>query len=305
MQNLLILTGPTGVGKSDLSIKVANKYKLEIISADSMQIYKNMDIGTAKIDLEATDIKHHMIDIINPDEDFSVADFQKSAKNIIYSLNQENKLPFIVGGTGLYINSLLYNWSFQNTSKDIEYRSYLEKLVETKGIEHLYNILLEKDRESAEKIDSKNKNRIIRALEINKLSGKKDNSNLYSENKDYNLLYLALNLDREKLYQKINNRVDKMIELGLLKEVKELMDKYDYKNLNSFKAIGYKEIISYYNKEISLKESIDLIKKNSRHYAKRQITWFKRDKRIIWLDKEDKDIEEKILKLVGDKFEGI
>lgn len=305
MQNLLILTGPTGVGKSDLSIKVANKYKLEIISADSMQIYKNMDIGTAKIDLEATDIKHHMIDIINPDEDFSVADFQESAKNIIYSLNQENKLPFIVGGTGLYINSLLYNWSFQNTSRDIEYRSYLEKLVETKGIEHLYNILLEKDRASAEKIDSKNKNRIIRALEINKLSGKKDNSNLYSENKDYNLLYLALNLDREKLYQKINNRVDKMIELGLLEEVKELMDKYDYKNLNSFKAIGYKEIISYYNKEISLKESIDLIKKNSRHYAKRQITWFKRDKRIIWLDKEDKDIEEKILKLVGDKFEGI
>lgn len=299
--NLLIIAGPTGVGKSELSIELAEKYNGEIISADSMQIYKKMDIGTAKVDYSNSNIKHHMLDIVDFNENFSVSDFQKKAKSLIKDINNRGKLPIVVGGTGLYINSLCYNLTFQNQAKDVEYRKELENTAADKGLDYLYKKLEKIDPASAKKIDSNNKNRIIRALEINKTSTK-ENNRLREENNDYNLLYICLYMDRKKLYDKINNRVDKMIELGLIDETKNLIEGLDDYDFNSLKAIGYKEVISYLNSEISLDECIELIKRNSRRYAKRQFTWFRRDERVIWINKDCDNWKKKIENLMGEKF---
>lgn len=305
MNNLLILTGPTGIGKTEISLDIAEKFNCEIISADSMQIYKGMDIGTAKLNLCSTNIQHHLIDIVNPDEEFSVSMFQDKCKKTISDIQEKNKLPFIVGGTGLYINSIVYNLNFQNTSKDLEYRNYLESLAETNGLDSLYEQLVKTDKDLAETIDKNNKNRIIRALEILKSSKSKEVSRFREENSEYNLLYIGLNMERENLYKKINERVEQMIDNGLVQETKKLLDLGYSRDLNSFKAIGYREIISYLYNEITLDEAIELIKKNSRHYAKRQLTWFRRDKRIIWFDREDEDLEYKLMKLIGEKFGNI
>lgn len=299
--NLLIIAGPTGVGKSELSIELAEKYNGEIISADSMQIYKKMDIGTAKVDYSNSNIKHHMLDIVDFNENFSVSDFQKKAKSLIKDINNRGKLPIVVGGTGLYINSLCYNLTFQNQAKDVEYRKELEDTAADKGLDYLYKKLEKIDLASAKKIDPNNKNRIIRALEINKTSTK-ENNRLREENNDYNLLYICLYMDRKKLYDKINNRVDKMIELGLIDETKDLIKDLDDYNFNSLKAIGYKEVISYLNSEISLDECIELIKRNSRRYAKRQFTWFRRDERVIWINKDCDNWKKDIENLMGEKF---
>ncbi|MBS6720691.1 MAG: tRNA (adenosine(37)-N6)-dimethylallyltransferase MiaA [Peptoniphilus harei] len=285
MENLIIITGPTGIGKTELSLELAKKYKGEIISCDSMQIYKKLNIGTAKIDLNETSIPHHMIDIVEPSDNFTVADFKNSAKKIIIDINKRGGLPFLVGGTGLYINSLVYNLDFTETEPDYDYREKLRSLLEKEGSEFLYKKLKEKDKSMAEKIHQNNGQRIIRALEILK-SGKKKGDNFREENKDYNLIYLGLNMDRAKLYEKINQRVDKMVDLGLVDEVKNLLDDGLDKNSQSLKAIGYKEVISYLDGDIDFDEMVDLIKKNSRHYAKRQLTWFRRDDRIKWFDRE-------------------
>lgn len=285
MENLVIITGPTGIGKTELSLELAKKYKGEIISSDSMQIYKKLNIGTAKIDLDKTSIPHHMIDIIEPSDNFTVADFKSSARKIITDINNRGGLPFLVGGTGLYINSLVYNLDFTETEPDYEYRDELREILEEEGSEFLYEKLQDQDRNMAEKIHKNNGQRIIRALEILKNGNKKDD-NFREENNDYNLIYIGLNMDRAKLYQKINQRVDKMIDLGLIDEVKNLLDEGLDKNSQSLKAIGYKEVISYLDGEIDFDEMVDLIKKNSRHYAKRQLTWFRRDKRIKWFDRE-------------------
>ncbi|MBS5946227.1 tRNA (adenosine(37)-N6)-dimethylallyltransferase MiaA [Peptoniphilus gorbachii] len=285
MENLIIITGPTGIGKTELSLELAKKYKGEIISCDSMQIYKKLNIGTAKIDLTETSIPHYMIDIVEPSDNFTVADFKNSAKKIIKDINNRDRLPFLVGGTGLYINSLVYNLDFTETKPDYEYRDELIEILEKEGSEFLYEILKEKDQRLAEKIHKNNGQRIIRALEILK-SGNKKGDNFREENKDYNLIYLGLNMDRAKLYEKINQRVDKMVDLGLVDEVKNLLDEGLDKNSQSLKAIGYKEVISYLDGEIDFDEMVDLIKKNSRHYAKRQLTWFRRDDRIKWFDRE-------------------
>lgn len=289
MENLVIITGPTGIGKTELSLELAKKYKGEIISSDSMQIYKKLNIGTAKIDLNKTCIPHHMIDIIEPSDNFTVADFKNSAKKIITDINNRDGLPFLVGGTGLYINSLVYNLDFTETEPDYEYRDELREILEEEGSEFLYEKLQDQDRDMAEKIHKNNGQRIIRALEILK-SGNKKGNNFREENKDYNLIYIGLNMDRSKLYEKINLRVDKMIDLGLVDEVKNLLDEGLDKNSQSLKAIGYKEVISYLDGEIDFYEMVDLIKKNSRHYAKRQLTWFRRDKRIKWFDRESDTI---------------
>ena len=285
MENLIIITGPTGIGKTELSLELAKKYKGEIISSDSMQIYKKLNIGTAKIDLNKTSILHHMVDIIEPSDNFTVADYKNSAKKIITDINNRDGLPFLVGGTGLYINSLVYNLDFTETEPDYEYRDELREILEEEGSEFLYEKLQDQDRSMAEKIHKNNGQRIIRALEILK-SGNKKGDNFREENKDYNLIYIGLNMDRSKLYEKINQRVDKMIDLGLVDEVKNLLDEGLDKNSQSLKAIGYKEVISYLDGEIDFDEMVDLIKKNSRHYAKRQLTWFRRDKRIKWFDRE-------------------
>ena len=289
MENLVIITGPTGIGKTELSLELAKKYKGEIISSDSMQIYKKLNIGTAKIDLDKTSIPHHMIDIIEPSDNFTVADFKSSARKIITDINNKGGLPFLVGGTGLYINSLVYNLDFTETEPDYEYRDELREILEEEGSEFLYEKLQDQDRDTAEKIHKNNGQRIIRALEILK-SGNKKGDNFREENKDYNLIYIGLNMDRAKLYEKINQRVDKMIDLGLVDEVKNLLDEGLDKNSQSLKAIGYKEVISYLDGEIDFDEMVDLIKKNSRHYAKRQLTWFRRDKRIKWFDRESETI---------------
>lgn len=289
MENLVIITGPTGIGKTELSLELAKKYKGEIISSDSMQIYKKLNIGTAKIDLNNTSIPHHMIDIVEPSDNFTVADFKNSAKKIISDINNRGGLPFLVGGTGLYINSLVYNLDFTETEPDYEYRDELREILEEEGSEFLYEKLQDQDRDMAEKIHKNNGQRIIRALEILK-SGNKKGDNFREENKDYNLIYIGLNMDRAKLYEKINQRVDKMIDLGLVDEVKNLLDEGLDKNSQSLKAIGYKEVISYLDSEIDFAEMVDLIKKNSRHYAKRQLTWFRRDKRIKWFDRESDTI---------------
>lgn len=285
MENLAIITGPTGIGKTELSLELAKKYKGEIISSDSMQIYKKLNIGTAKIDLNNTNIPHHMIDIIEPSDNFTVADFKNSAKKIITEINNRGGLPFLVGGTGLYINSLVYNLDFTETEPDYAYRDELREILEEEGSEFLYEKLQDQDRDMAEKIHKNNGQRIIRALEILK-SGNKKGENFRQENKDYNLIYIGLNMDRAKLYEKINQRVDKMIDLGLVDEVKNLLYEGLDKNSQSLKAIGYKEVISYLDDEIDFDEMVDLIKKNSRHYAKRQLTWFRRDDRIKWFDRE-------------------
>ncbi len=289
MENLVIITGPTGIGKTELSLELAKKYKGEIISSDSMQIYKKLNIGTAKIDLNKTSIPHHMIDIIEPSDNFTVADFKNSAKKIITDINNRGGLPFLVGGTGLYINSLVYNLDFTETEPDYEYRDELKEILEEEGSEFLYEKLQDQDSDMAEKIHKNNGQRIIRALEILK-SGNKKGDNFREENKDYNLIYIGLNMDRAKLYEKINQRVDKMIDLGLVDEVKNLLDEGLDKKSQSLKAIGYKEVISYLDGEIDFDEMVDLIKKNSRHYAKRQLTWFRRDKRIKWFDRESDTI---------------
>lgn len=302
MENLLIITGPTGIGKTEISLKLANKYKGEIISSDSMQIYKKLDIGTAKVDLDKTDIPHHMVDILEADEKFSVADFKFKAKEIISDINRRGGLPILVGGTGLYINSIVYNLDFTETEADYEYRDELRKILEEKGSEFLYSKLFNLNKDMAEKIHPNNGQRIIRALEILKSGNEKEN-NFRQENEDYNLIFIGLNMDRERLYERINRRVDKMIELGLVDEVRSLLYEGLDKNSQSLKAIGYKEVISYLEGEIEYSEMIDLIKKNSRHYAKRQLTWFRRDGRIKWFDRESDSLFEEIETYIDSKLD--
>lgn len=302
MENLLIITGPTGIGKTEISLKLANKYKGEIISSDSMQIYKKLDIGTAKVDLDKTDIPHHMVDILEAHENFSVADFKIKAKEIISDINSRGGLPILVGGTGLYINSIVYNLDFTETKADYEYRDELRKMLEEKGSEFLYNKLFNLNKDMAEKIHPNNGQRIIRALEILKSGNEKEN-NFRQENEDYNLIFIGLNMDRERLYERINSRVYKMIELGLVDEVRSLLDQGLDKNSQSLKAIGYKEVISYLEGEIEYSEMIDLIKKNSRHYAKRQLTWFRRDGRIKWFDRESDNLLEEIETYIDSKLD--
>ena len=301
MEKLVIITGPTGIGKTELSLEFAKKYKGEIISSDSMQIYKKLDIGTAKIDLSKTTIPHHMIDIVEANETFSVAEFKNMSKAIISDINKRGRIPFVVGGTGLYINSLVYNLDFTETEADYQYRNELNKILENEGSEVLYNKLFALNSDMAKKIHKNNGQRIIRALEILKDGNIKGNK-FREENKDYNLVYIGLNMDRKRLYDKINSRVEKMINLGLVEEVQGLLNDGIDKNSQSLKAIGYKEVISYLDNEIDHYEMVDLIKKNSRHYAKRQLTWFRRDDRIKWFDRESDNLLEDIENYINCKL---
>lgn len=295
--NLIVIAGPTGIGKTDLSICVADKINGEIISADSRQIYRYMDIGTAKVEKEyRKKIKHHMIDIVDPNEEFSVADFKKNTMKIIEHINDKGKIPLLVGGTGLYINSIVYEIDFTNVASNKEIREYYESILLKKGKQYLYELLLERDYETAKKLNIHDTKRIIRALEVydvTKIPMSKQNKDFRKPSTKYNLSMYLLYMDRSKLYDRINARVDKMIENGLIEEVKTLLKLGYKKNLNSMQGIGYKEIVDYLENRISLDEAVELIKKRSRNYAKRQLTWFKRDERYRWINIDEfSDVED-------------
>lgn len=288
---LIILTGPTAVGKTALSIELAKDLNAEIISADSMQIYEYMDIGSAKVTKEEMDgVTHHMIDEVKPDFPFSVSEFQERANKYIKEVANKGKNVLVTGGTGLYLNSLIYNMDFAKSNSNSKIREELEKELKDKGIDYMHDKLKSLDSEAACRIHKNNTKRVIRALEVC-LDGKKmqDFSNDLRYNEEYLPIIIVLNCDREILYNRINKRVDIMMESGLIEEVKKLLSMGYDKNLISMQGIGYKEIIKYLEGEYTLDEAVEIIKRDSRRYAKRQITWFKRYKDSEWFDLEKYD----------------
>lgn len=303
-QKLLVIGGPTAVGKTDLSIKLAQKLNGEIISADSMQIYKYMDIGSAKVTTEEMNgIPHHLIDVIDPDVPFSVADFKEYGNKALDKILAKGKLPIISGGTGLYINSLTCNMTFTEAEKDEEYRKYLEALAIEKGNEYIHEMLKECDPVSYKEIHPNNRKRVIRALEVFKLTNKPFSAFNAGEdfyNSNYDVYYYVLTMDREKLYNRINMRVDIMMEKGLLEECIRLKDMGYTSDMQSMQGIGYKEILYYLEGKISLEEAVNMIKQGSRNYAKRQLTWFRRDTRCIFINKDIMNDEEILDKIIDD-----
>lgn len=308
MDKLFILAGPTGIGKTDLSVELAQIINGEIISCDSMQIYKHMDIGSAKItDKEKKGIPHHLIDFLQPEESFSVAEYKSLAEEKIKDISKRGKIPMLVGGTGLYINSLLYDYDFNTTDKDKEYRLYLEKISCEKGREYTHNLLKEIDIESYEKLHPKDLKRVIRALEVYKTTGKtiSEIDKLRIETgPTYEIKYFVLTMDREKLYDKINKRVDIMLEMGLIDEVKKLKNMGCTPDMQSMKGIGYKEILYYLQGKATYEETANSIKQGSRNYAKRQLTWFRREKAAMWLNKDDFSTNEEIIMKIIKNIEG-
>ena len=291
---LIILTGPTAVGKTDLSIKLSKSLNAEIISADSMQIYKYMDIGSAKVTKEEMDgVVHYMIDKVTPDVPFSVSEFQMRSEKYIEEINKKGKNVLITGGTGLYLNSLIYNMDFAKSNANNEIREKLEQELAENGIDYMHEKLRGLDEEAANRIHKNNTKRVIRAIEVC-MSGQKMNdfSKDLRYNEKYKPIIIVLNRDREVLYQRINKRVDIMLENGLLDEVKELLKMGYTKDMISMQGIGYKEMIKYLDGEYTYDEAIEIIKRDSRRYAKRQLTWFKRYQDAKWFDLDKyQDIE--------------
>ena len=291
---LIILTGPTAVGKTDLSIKLSKSLNAEIISADSMQIYKYMDIGSAKVTKEEMDgVIHYMIDEVTPDVPFSVSEFQMRSEKYIEEINKKGKNVLITGGTGLYLNSLIYNMDFAKSNANNEIREKLEQELKENGIDYMHEKLRGLDEEAANRIHKNNTKRVIRAIEVC-MSGQKMNdfSKDLRYNEKYKPIIIVLNRDREVLYQRINKRVDIMLENGLLDEVKELLKMGYTKDMISMQGIGYKEMIKYLDGEYTYDEAVEIIKRDSRRYAKRQITWFKRYQEAKWFDLDKyQDIE--------------
>lgn len=291
---LIILTGPTAVGKTDLSIKLSKSLNAEIISADSMQIYKYMDIGSAKVTKEEMDgVVHYMIDEVTPDVPFSVSEFQMRSEKYIQEINKKGKNVLITGGTGLYLNSLIYNMDFAKSNANNEIREKLEQELAENGIDYMHEKLRGLDEEAANRIHKNNTKRVIRAIEVC-MSGQKMNdfSKDLRYNEKYKPIIIVLNRDREVLYQRINKRVDIMLENGLLDEVKELLKMGYTKDMISMQGIGYKEMIKYLDGEYTYDEAIEIIKRDSRRYAKRQLTWFKRYQDAKWFDLDKyQDIE--------------
>jgi len=299
--------GPTAVGKTDTSIILANKLNGEIISADSMQIYKYMDIGTAKPTLEEMKgIPHHLIDMINPDKSFSVAEFQKMAKNKINELVQNNKLPIIAGGTGLYINSLIYDMDFTQSASNWKLREKLQDEASKMGNEYVHNKLREIDSDAANRIHPNNLKKVIRAIEIYYETGDKigDFSKDIKLNDEYEFFLVGLTRDREELYSRINMRVDIMINQGLVEEVKKLLNLGYSKELISFKGLGYKEIIRYLEGEYNIDEAINILKRDTRRYAKRQLTWFRRYSDINWYNLSNYSSSENLANDIINDFKG-
>ena len=303
-KKILVIGGPTAVGKTELSIELAKRLNGEIISADSMQIYKYMDIGSAKISKEEMNgVVHHLIDVVDPSINFSVVDYKEQGEKAIKEIISRGKLPIIVGGTGLYINSLTCNMNFTKAEKDEEYRKELDKLANEHGNNYIHEMLKEIDPISYNEIHANNRKRVIRALEVYKLTGNPFSSYNAGEDfykSEYDVHYYVLTMDREKLYERINLRVDIMMEKGLLEECIKLKEMGYTSSMQSMQGIGYKEILYYLEGNVKLQEAINMIKQGSRNYAKRQLTWFRRDKRVTFLDKDKLSYVEILEKVIGD-----
>lgn len=293
---MIVLTGPTAVGKSALSIDLAKRINGSIISADSMQVYKHMDIGSAKITVEEMcGVKHYLIDELEPHEEFNIYRFKEMATKALEEIYSEGKIPIIVGGTGFYIQGLLYDIDFSETDADTEYRNEMEQYANNNGAHALHELLKEVDPESYELIHENNVKRVIRALEFFYLTGEKISEHNKKEKKKespYNFAYFVLNDVRENLYSRIDLRVDMMVDAGLLEEVIALKDMGYTADMVAMQGLGYKEILWHLDNRCTLDEAIDTIKQETRHFAKRQLTWFRREKEVVWIDKDKFDYDD-------------
>ena len=304
-EKVAVIIGPTAVGKTKLSIDLAKALNGEIISGDSMQIYRTMDIGTAKVTKEEMDgIPHYMVDIKNPEDSFSVAEFQERVRKHIREITERGKLPIIVGGTGLYIQSVLFDYQFTDDAGDTIYREQMEKLALERGVEYVHKKLQEVDPESAERIHANNVRRVIRALEIFHTTGEKMSDQLEKQENEllYDVSLIGLTMDREMLYDRINLRVDIMMDQGLLEEVEGLYNR-GIRDCQSIQAIGYKEIYDYFEDRVSLEEAVSQLKTNSRRYAKRQLTWFRNKMDVTWFDVTGGEKTSEILRYIEGKLQ--
>lgn len=300
---LIIVTGPTAVGKTGLSIELAKALDGEIISADSMQVYRHMDIGSAKVTKEEmSGVPHHLIDVLEPTEDFNVVIFQKMAKAALAQIYERGHIPLVAGGTGFYIQSLVYDIDFTENDSDLRLRRELETLVAKHGPEYVHNMLKDIDPASAEQIHANNVKRVIRAIEFYKKTGMRisdHNETQRQKQSPYDLFYYVLNMERKVLYDRIDKRVDKMIEQGLVEEVKNLAALGCTRDMVSMQGLGYKEILDYLEGRCSFEEAVYIIKRDTRHFAKRQITWFKRERDVRWLNVEEfENDRDKILEYI-------
>lgn len=304
MKKVIVICGPTASGKTKLGIEVAKRINGEIVSCDSMQIYKDMDIGTAKpTKAEQSEAKHYLIDFVSPDKRYSVAEYKKDAENVLEKIIKKNKQPIIVGGTGLYLNSLIYGIDYPNIETDLKYRKHLEEKVDEFGLEKIYNEAKEIDPQAIEKISKNDKKRILRILEIYHSTGK-TKTQLEKESRQNGIKYdykiFVLNMPREELYERINKRVDIMIQEGLVEEVEKIINKYK-EFPTAMQGLGYKEVLEYVEGKITKEEMIDKIKMETRRYAKRQLTWFKSYQNAVWLNSGDANNVDIILEEISEK----
>lgn len=303
-RNLLVIVGPTAVGKTALSLHLAKQFQGEIISGDSMQVYRGMDIGTAKATAEErAKVPHHLLDLLSPDEAFSVQEFQQLARQTIAEIWHRDHLPILVGGTGLYIEAATYDYQVPPVKENKSLREQLQKLVTQEGNQSLFQKLRAVDPVTADRLHPNDVKRVIRALEVYQATGKPFSAFKQEPKPLYeNMLWVGLTMPREQLYQRINQRVDQMLEQGLVEEVKMLRAQGYHSQLTSMQAIGYKEILSYLEGEITLEEAIHLIKKGSRRYAKRQFSWFRRIRNIHWFNVTKNEVSKEIQQFVAGKF---
>lgn len=305
---LIVLTGPTAVGKTSLSISLAKAVNGEIISADSMQVYKKMDIGSAKIRPEEMQgVKHYLVDVLDPEEEFHIVKFQQMAKEAMEEIYAKGKIPILVGGTGFYIQAVTRDIDFTEAEQENSYRTELEALAEEKGAGYLHEMLRKVDPASADSIHANNVKRVIRALEFYHQNGTPISAHNEEQKKQvspYDLAYFVLNAPRDILYERIDKRVDQMMDEGLVKEVEELRNDGCHRGMVSMQGLGYKEILAYLEGEYPLEEAVRILKRDTRHFAKRQLTWFRRESDVIWVDKDRFNWDEKeILKYMTDILE--
>ncbi len=306
MRPLIIITGPTAVGKTALSVRLAKAIGGEIISADSMQVYRHMDIGSAKIKKEEMDgVPHYLIDVLDPEEEFNVTVFQKMAKEAVEEIYSHGHIPIVAGGTGFYIQALLYDIDFTENGEDTSIRMELEKLGQERGAEYLHNLLRDIDPDSAEEIHENNMKRVIRAIEYYRQTGERiseHNKREREKKSPYDFLYYVVNTDRARLYERIDRRVDLMLEQGLVEEVMHLKEMGLTRDMVSMQGLGYKEILDYLQGICTLEEAVYVLKRDTRHFAKRQITWFKRERDVRWLNLPDfnNDLDQVQLKMLQD-----